>query len=627
MTCTSQRVTGIRRTAIVFMLALLALLALQTSACAPRTGSTGQTSSGIATPSLLARDRLVIREHTNIVAVAATQRSVFAVSTHGLIVYDRIFRRWRAPDARMLDDLRAAGVMDASIRSIAADPVEDAVWIAVPGAVVIYRVAAQQVQRLTVAGQPGMIRFARGDASDAFVQTGNQWLRVSRAGFVTPVPGGARNVQFLPVAQLSDVYERYPALRGQLPLLLRDQDALATSGVFPRISSATFSFDQPSELFVGTVGDGLWSFNADFFSGAALRYGLRDDAVAALAASADGVWSAGRTGLTFVARDVQQFAWVSRGTGPSLNALAVRDIVVRGSTAWLGTDQGVRVMQVGGNAGSAGNVGTVGNPARAGGYATIREITTLNGLPDNLVSSVLPMSRVTWIGTRGGLAFITDTSSELRSGRTDIDRGDDAQGPVLIVAALRGIPVHALARSGSVLLVGTARGVFALDADRPGTAAAVAALWPDSRALQAPIRALATSDSMVLVVTDGEAVLFRAPDRITGAELRVPSVTSGASRSLNDASDSSVSASGRAYVDIRALGPVVAAALDERSVWVAGEGGVMSWGRDGAAPKVLRGGRELPAAVSDVLLDDRVVWIGTRQGLVRVQRAREGGLP
>ncbi len=597
---------------------LLAVIgSLHLMACAPRAGSSAQAGMGIATPSQFARDRLVIREHTDIVAVAATQRSVFAVSTRGLIVYDRIFQRWRAPDARLDEDLRAAGVMDTRIRAIAADPVEDAVWLAVPGAVVVYRVAAQQVQRFAVAGQPDVIRFARGNSADAYVRTGNQWLRISRAGFVTPVTGGVGNVAFVPAPQLPDVYQRYPALRGQLPLLLRDANDRAPQGVFPRIAAATFSFEQPSELFVGTIGDGLWSFNADFLNASALRYGLLDESVGALAVGADGVWAAGqgqglRGGLSFVGRDAQQFVWRSTDMGSSLRGLFVRDLVVRGSEAWLATDRGVRVLRLRDN-------------------ANVREITTLHGLPSNDVTSLLVLSGATWIGTRAGLTVVTDTALQSLDRQPDAGASASASATATAetvdIAALRGVPVYALARSGSVVIVGTARGVFAVQRGTPAAASAVSPLFTDSRVLQGPIRAVATSDSVLLVVTDEEAFVLPLPARIIGTAGRVP--PAAGARVSPPADDAALSGNLAIStgVDVRAVGRVAAAALDERSVWVAGERAVLSWGRDGTAPRVLRSGREIPELVSDVLLDGPVVWIGTRHGLVRVQRARDGGLP
>ncbi len=565
--------------------------------------------AGVPTPSVSARDLVVIRQHTDIVAVAATQRSVFALSTRGLVVYDRIFQQWCTPDARIVEDLAAAGVNDVRIRAIAADPVEDAVWLAVPGAVVIYRVAAAQVQRLAVVGQPDAIRFARGDAADAYVRSAGRWLRVSRAGFVSELTTGLANIAFLPDAQLTDVYQRYPALRGQLPLLLRDRDDRGSSVAFARIAVAAFSAEQPSELYVGTLGDGLWSFNADFFTAAPMRYGLLDEVIGALAAGANGVWAAGqgqsfRGGLSFVAQDAQQFAWRVTDMGSTLRGLMVRDLVVRGPDAWAATDQGVRVLSV-------------------RGEANMRELTTLNGLPHNDVSSVLPLSEAAWIGTRGGLGFVRVALPDSLGNRTTESLTSSVLSNVVEVAALRGVPVNALARNESVLLVGTQRGVFTLNAGSPTATASVTPFQADNQSIQLPIRAVATSDSMALVVTDENAFLLPLADGITDGTTRVPPATRGAAQS-------SIAPDDRRFqnrTDIRVIGRVVAAALDDRSVWVAGERGVMAWGRDGAAPKLLRVGQEVPDLISDMLLDGPVVWIGTRQGLVRVPRARDGGLP
>ena len=131
-----------------------------------RTASASEKCAG-AGVSFGGRDRLLIRQHTDVLGVVAGNRSVFALTTSGVISYDRVFSRWHTPDARLAEELEFAGLDGARISALAADPVEDAVWIGIPGAVVLYRLAASQVQRISVPGVPQSVAFARGNAADA----------------------------------------------------------------------------------------------------------------------------------------------------------------------------------------------------------------------------------------------------------------------------------------------------------------------------------------------------------------------------------------------------------------------------------------------------------------------------
>ncbi len=574
--------------------------ALLCTACAT-SGSAGGVirSSGIG-----ADDRLVIRRHTDVMGVAASPRHVFALTTQGLVVYDRVFGRWRTPPARVDDDLRLAGVDQLRLPVLAADPIEDAVWIGVPGAVVLYRAAVEQVQRFTVTGLPDAIAFARGDASEAYVRASGQWLRVSRAGFVTPLSGGIGNVALVPPAGLEDVYRRHPALRGQLTFLLRDDRAPLRT--MTQVLSGTLSPDRPSEAWIGTRGDGLWMVDASFMRAEPLRYGMLDDAVGALATGAGGVWSAGqgttaRGGLSFVDADLQRFSWHDGSGTTSLAGVRAFDLAVRGTSAWLATDRGVWRV-------------------RLGTTDAVTQWGRLHGLPDDLVQTVLPRDDGAWLGTARGLAFVHDTAAPASV------RGD------VRAAAFAGQPVHALALVRDTLLAGTNSGLFAL-AVRPVsdvvtdvvTHAAPRRVLPAMPALARPVRALAWSDSLLVVATDRMVHLLPVAAVLGGAREAVEPGTLRDTAGTRDSVDTALLPI--TETDLRAIGAVFTAAIDARSVWIAGRGGVLAWSRQGGTARVLRTGAELAGAPTALALDDTWAWVGTGQGLVRVRRARDGGLP
>jgi len=527
-------------------------------------------------------DRLVVRAHDDVFGVAASARFVYARSSGGLVTYDRVFERWLEPSSQVTEALQEAGAPRARFMAIAADPVEEAVWIGVPGAVVIHRPRVEQVVRVPVVGEPEFIAFARGGDGNAYVRSAGQWVRVSRAGFATPLPEGPGRVSLVPPPQLEAVYARHPALRAQLPFLLRDADGGALAA---RITSAAVAPDRPSEVWVGTFGDGLWQVDANFMQARPVVYGVDDEDIGALALGADGVWSAGqgraRTfGLSFVPDGLQQFARRPHRAFGNTSGMRVHQLAVRGTVAWLATDRGLWRL-----------------PLDERGAALTRW-GVAQGLPDEQVLAVLPRTEGTWVGTRRGLAFVPEAE-------------DTVGASTLQPLGFEGEPVRALAQVGEQLYVGTASGLYRRDARPVGAAAQrVVGMLPR------PVSALAWHDSVLLVVSASAAHLLAVgvDGRVRGAVSR------------DDARQDS--AAGLELV-VAAVGVPVRAHVDARSIWIAGSSGVLAWRRDRLldAPRLLRADAELPALVTDIVLGDTWAWVGTREGVVRVRRAVEGGLP
>ncbi len=521
-------------------------------------------------------DRLVVRAHDDVFAVAASSRHVFALSTGGLATFDRVFERWLEPSAQVAEAFELAGTSRARFMVMTADPIEEAVWIGVPGGVVIYRPRVEQVVRVQVIGEPEVIAFARGGDPDAFVRSGGQWSRISRAGFASPLPAGPGTATLQLPMSLEAVYARHPALRAQLPFLLRDA---AGASMAARITSAAIAPDRPSEVWVGTLGDGLWQVDAGMQQARALTYGVRDADIGALAIGADGVWSAGQGsarafGLSFVHHDLQQFARRAHRGFANTSGMRVQQLVVRGLSAWLATDRGLWRLPL------------------EGRDVPLSQWRVSSGLPDDVVLSVLPRLEGTWVGTRRGLAFVSDAEPGI------------VESPVQRLG-FEGEAVRALAIVGDRLYVGTPSGLFVREARAVGaTAQRVHGVLPR------PVSALAWHDSVLLVVSE------------RAAELRT---LTEAGQGEGVGSDSLA----RVELAFAELGMPVRAHVDARTLWIAGTAGVLVWRRDRLleAPRLLRAGAELPAPVTDLVVGDTWAWVGTREGVVRVRLAAEGGLP
>jgi ligand-binding sensor domain-containing protein len=214
-----------------------------------------------------------------------------------------------------------------------------------------------------------------------------------------------------------------------------------------------------------------------------------------------------------------------------------------------------------------------------------------NGLPDDVVLTVLPRFEGAWVGTRRGLAFVPD--------------GEPMRDTPVPFQSFAGEAVRALVVVGDRLYVGTPSGLFVREARSAGGAAERV-----DGVLPRPVAALAWHDSLLLVVSERAAELRTLIDVGQGQGVRSDSLA-------------------RLELSVADVGVPLRAHVDARSLWIAGTAGVLAWRRDRLmdAPRLLRTGAELPAPVTDLVVGEEWAWVGTREGVVRVRLAAEGGLP
>jgi len=506
----------------------------------------------------------VIGSFADVRAVGVSRRYVYSATTSGIAVYDRLFKSWLPPLSR------DGGLEDQQITFMTGDPTEDAIWLGVPGAVLVYRPQTEQLQRTILTGVPEFIVFDRTPGGDAYVRASGQWTRVSRIGMTTPIAGPpAANTLFVPQT-LNDVYERFPALRAGSPLLFRNQQSDRPLRPYA-VLSGTLAPDQPNDVWLGTNGDGLYQVDATLQQATPLRFGLLERGIGALAPAADGVWAAGlgasllRGGLTFASTDLQRWRWIDGTISVPMVGMRATSMSVRAARAWIGTDRGIV-------------------RARLDGTEEMSVWTLLDGLPDDRIFAVSARSDGAWVGTARGLVYISDTS-DTRSPRT---RGIGTR-------LLDNTPVYALQAIGDTLWIGTASGLLAL----PPNGTLSRPLGNDP-ALRRRITALAWSDSVLLAAGD-DGVLRLAP---TGG----------------------VEPSRMLALDVAQVGQVTRLAIDDRTIVMTGTDGVVVLQRAGGV-RVLRVPNDVPGPVFDVVLSRDFVWLATPDGLVRLRRASDGGLP
>lgn len=546
--------------------ATLALIA----ACAACAAVPGGAGGGPTPPGSAREDRVLLTAFDVIPAVAASRHTVYVASTDGIAVLDRDFGRWLPPVAFEGGGGYAAG----PVTAIAADPVEEGVWVAVAGAVLYYRPALGDISRWLAPGRIDAIVFDKRDPSaGAFLHGAAGWALASRTGMVSPVdpsrvpPAEARTG----AATLAEVYASYPALRGASALLTRDADLQS----WP-VLSGTISPDR-SEVWLGTGGGGLFRVDPLFLKSEQLAFGPLQTATGALARDSDGVWMAGlggaaaaaREGVAHASSDLQSWRWLrSSAVSRALAGARIARISARGDRLWVATDRGIVLLD-----GS--------NPDRA-----LRWSAT-TGLPDDRVLSAAASDGGAWAGTARGLAFV-DAGSSSRAARSSDVRV--SRGPL---AAVR-----SLLLMGDTLWVGSDAGLLLVRGASPDSLPRRVAV-NDAR-LSRPILALAASDSLVAVATERELIVIDQK-----------------SVSLLPRFDA---------VNVSSISPVNAIAMDAGTIWMGGNRGVLIVSRSSGASRLLAAPGPVPAEALDIALEHDNAWIATPAGVVRLRRSSDGGV-
>jgi hypothetical protein len=505
-------------------------------------------------------DRVVLTAANYVEAIAVSQRLVFAVTRNALTIYDRQFDAWQPPVA--LPPELGAG----RISSIAADPMEDAVWIGTFGAVLFYRPFTDVQIAASVPGLPDVILFdARDQASGAYVRAGGSWYLVSRVGSATPVPASEIPPPVARIRQpsLQEIYAQYPSLQNFQGLMTRDEQLRS----WP--ITAAGSSPETEQVWLGTAGNGLYRVDPRFGEATHVPFGLIADGAGAVARAADGIWvasagpgAAGRGGLTFVRTDLQQWRWLEGGIDRPFAATRALDLAVRGSVAWVATDRGLYRVDT---------RSTLG----------VRRWSLTNGLPDDRALAVAAVGTGTWVGTLRGLAFLPEQATA-------------ASAAGVPRTMMSGIAVRGLAASGDTVWAATDVGLLAA---LPADTLPRRTVGTDSR-LRRPLVAIARADSVMVVASQDEVVAL-----LRGRALPVPRLD---------------------RAQLVGVGRISAVAIDAQTIWVAGDRGVAVVVRSSGVVRTLSVGSAFPAPALDLALDPDFAWIATRDGVVRLRRLPDG---
>ena len=523
-----------------------------------------------STPGAFNEDRVLVGDYGEVGAIAASPRMIFAAAAGGLAIRDLLADRWLPPLTE------ADGYPATRITGIAADPELDAVWILAIGEVLFYRPAIDQLIRTVIAGRVDRIFFDRLDpGGGAYVGYANQWMRVSAAGFASPVdydrlpPAGQRVMP----PTLETLMDEMPSLHSFAGLLTRD-DALRSW----RLTSGA-KVPQRSDVWLGTLGGGLYLADPMFNRARPISYGLFERGAASLALAADGVWIGalgldlrGTGGIVSTTSDLQQWSWLRGPADGSMAGLRVHDIVIRDGTVWVATDRGIAQRTIRGNT-TPGESEWRWTRGRQFGRAFALAVGT-GGI---------------WVGSDQGVTHLPGIGGGLSD-----DRGATEARTERTIASP---PVRALVLIGDTLWAGTAAGLRRLRVSDPAPRffdfANSAPAW-----LSRGIVALARSDSIIIAATDERVAMI---DLGRGTAGQLPGEP-----------------------DLARLGRLFTVGVDARTVWVGGDRGAVVIDRATGVIRSVNPVGVLADPVLDIVLQPDFAWLATPSGVVRVRRLPDG---
>ncbi len=498
-------------------------------------------------------DRTLITDFSYVTALAATQTTLYAATPSALVVYDRHLLRWQGAVGV------ADGYPDGGAVGMAANPLDDSVWLAAGGRWLLYRPFGRTFEGGPLPGRAVQVVLDRDDpVSGAWFQTTLGWYFVDRGGMPrggTPPPP-ARRFGMLLRAELRRVV---PAFDLALSRITRDER------LRPFEITAAAASPLGEAVYVGTNGNGTFRVDPVGAQAERLPAGLIAAGASALAlaggrvcagtdhgtGSRASLGTAGRRGVTCLRDDLGDVTGYEAPPGAVVGAIVTAVALTRRGV-WAGSDEGLTRL------GS--------RPAR---------LTTAQGLPANQVRALAAEDGGVWVGTTAGIAQVSD-----------------ADRPMVQSAVSFGAAVGALLLHRDTLWIGSALGLVALP-----RGAAEPVVIDGGPALRLPVVDLAATHDTIVVATPTR-ILWRAAGTWTDAG----------------------GGGGGGGAGVPGVGRIAAVAAAEGSVWAAGSAGIAHLSPRTGVWTSFTSPRDIPAPVWDVAVSERWVWLATGAGLVRLDR-------
>lgn len=430
---------------------------------------------------------MLISDFSSVQAVAASPWFVFAATTHGLLIYDRVAGRFRPP-VTQLD-----GYPTARVRRAIADPSGNTVW-------------------LDLGAGLGYVRYE---------MDGRLWT-----------PGSLPSETVDRTLTVEAALASAPLAEAMRAAILTDK-RLRTH----QFTAAAATPDRP-EIFFGTNGLGLVRVDKQTGEWEVLAYGLLAPGVGAVATASNGIWAAtssrpgtSRRGVTWVAGDL------STTRSSEVSFLFSRSLIIAPAQLWLATDQGVLRIDTStfeSRQFDLPDATCLARGPRGIWVGSPRGLSLITGAdrveevgPSGLaITSLLAIGDTLWVGTNLGLGQVLPGANAVT---TPLELADRPSMRVTVYALGRlqdtivmaterelvwrnpttrawstvplpltlGTPTALVADSGGALWIGGTRGLAQADISR-----GFVHVHPVPFEVPAPVRALASDRDFVWAATD-----------------------------------------------------------------------------------------------------------------------------
>ncbi|NIM50228.1 MAG: hypothetical protein GTN62_05035, partial [Gemmatimonadales bacterium] len=349
-------------------------------------------------------ERVIISDFSYVEALAVSEDVLYQATRGGLGIYDRRFARWNPPVTH-LDGYPTEPVLAALV-----DPLDRSAWLGTGQAVLRYEPVLRLFESIPLPGGARDLMFDRDDAIRGIYLRGRRgWQFLPRG---SPIPTGAASLppagRQVRTTTVEAVLQQVPFALARAPLTLMDERVRRYRYTAAAVAPVT------DEIFFGTDGLGVLRVDAATTEVERLPFGILDRAVGAVVTVPGGVWTGTglrgrRVGFAFVSDDVQRYEYDEGPPATGYNFRAVRDLTARGRSLWAATDAGV---------------------VRVEPRVRAESMMTGFGLGMEDAYALAQGSQGVWVGTRSGLAFVSDDGVVTR-----ID--DRVVDPILALAATR----------------------------------------------------------------------------------------------------------------------------------------------------------------------------------------------
>lgn len=341
---------------------------------------------------------VVFGDFRNVFSIYPDTRYVWVASDGGVVIYDKLFHRWRIPHTRT--------PFPSDIKIMIADASSGDIWFVTKSLLGSYNPVFQDCKIYNLPEQnPNSIGVMR---KYAYVKYDRQIYEFNKfSGEFKRLDGAPAGIVWYP----KDSPQNYPFLA---PYFVQDRKL--------KRYYMTSAARDGEDLWVGTQGYGLYKYNIYTYEPTHCIFGPGNKCVNVMLKDGDIFWFGGISGNVITRWDRKNDEWTYFSVEDNYGILStsITSITATEKYAWFGTKEGVTRYE-----------------KSSGDFQTY---TVFDGLPSNFVLSLAADSLSLWVGTIQGLVRMEDGN--------------------VIEKALSGVSINDILVRDNETWVASSRGVF-----------------------------------------------------------------------------------------------------------------------------------------------------------------------